>query len=204
MIPLKAAGIAINHMEVVKVSSFYSKEELQYLGLKKYGENILISRNTCFYNPHLIEIGNNVRIDDFCILSGKIHLGNYVHIAAFCGFFAGNEGIVCQDFSGISSRSVVYASSDDYSGHSMTNPMVPDEYRNVYGGKVEFQRHVLIGSGATVLPGVTVHEGTAVGSMSLVNRSLDEWGIYVGIPCKRVKDREKRILELEEKMKNAR
>ena len=33
--------------------------------------------------------------------------------------------------------------------------------------------------------------------MSLVNKSLDEWGMYVGVPCKKIRDRSKRILALE-------
>ena len=53
------------------MNSFYSKEELKEIGFKKYGENVLISRKTSIYNPEKIIIGNNVRIDDFCILSRK-------------------------------------------------------------------------------------------------------------------------------------
>ncbi|WP_242838663.1 hypothetical protein [Lachnobacterium bovis] len=33
----------------------------------------------------------------------------------------------------------------------------------------------------------------------LVTKSLDEWGIYVGIPCKYKKERSKKLLELEKK-----
>ncbi len=32
----------------------------------------------------MISIGDNVRIDDFCILSGKIELGSNIHISAYC------------------------------------------------------------------------------------------------------------------------
>jgi acetyltransferase-like isoleucine patch superfamily enzyme len=33
--------------------------------------------------------------------------------------------------------------------------------------------------------------------MSLVQKELLPWGIYVGIPCKRLKERKKGLLELE-------
>ena len=56
---------------------------------------------------------------------------------------------------------------------------------------------MIIGSGSTILPRVILAEGAAVGSMSLVNKSLEEWGIYAGIPCKRVKDRKREVLEKE-------
>jgi len=73
----------------VMKTSFLSKNELRQVGFARYGRNVLISRKVSFYYPEKIEIGNNVRIDDFCILSGHIVMGNYIHIAAYCGLFAG-------------------------------------------------------------------------------------------------------------------
>ena len=63
-------------------TSFYNEEELKEIGLKVYGKNVLISRNATIYGADKISIGDNVRIDDFCILSGNISLGSYIHIAA--------------------------------------------------------------------------------------------------------------------------
>lgn len=180
------------------MNSFYTQQELKELGFRHLGQNVLISRYCSIYGAANISIGDHVRIDDFCILSGNITLGNYIHISAYTALFAGKSGIQMGDFSGASSRCVIYAESDDYSGEAMTNPMVPDEFRNVQGGKVTFGRHVLLGSGCTVLPGVTIGEGTSVGSMSLINKSLDPWGIYLGIPCRRLKDRSKKLLEMED------
>jgi galactoside O-acetyltransferase len=181
------------------MSSFYSLEELNELGLKSYGENVLISKKASIYAPQRISLGNNVRIDDFCVLSGAIELGSNIHIAVFCGIFAGNTGVKMCDFSTLSSRCVIYAESDDYSGEHLTNPTIDEEYLEIISGKVELGRHVIIGTGTTILPGVSIGEGTAVGSMSLVTKSLDEWGIYVGIPCKYKKERSKKLLELEKK-----
>lgn len=177
------------------MNSFYSNEELARLGLKKFGKNVLISRKASIYGAQNITIGDNVRIDDFCILSGKITLGNYIHISAYAALYGGDAGIVMKDFSGVSSRCAVYAVSDDYSGAAMTNPMVPEECRNVIGGPVVLEPHVIVGSGSTVMPNVTIGEGTAVGSMSFVNKDLDAWGIYVGVPCKWMKERSKELLK---------
>jgi len=54
------------------MNSFYTEDELKEIGLKSYGHNVLISRKANLYSVSEISIGNNVRIDDFCILSGKI------------------------------------------------------------------------------------------------------------------------------------
>lgn len=175
-------------------TSFYSPEELAQIGFKSYGKNVQISRKASIYGASHISIGDNVRIDDFCILSGKITLGNYIHIAAYTALFSGKEEIEMHDFSCLSSRCAVYAKSDDYSGNCLTNPTIPEKYSNIINGKVTIGRHVLVGSGSTILPGVTIGEGTAVGSMSLINKSLDEWGIYVGIPCRYLRPRSKKLL----------
>jgi len=181
-------------------NSFYSESELLELGFKSIGNNVFISRKASIYGTNSIVIGNNVRIDDFCILSGKIVLGDYVHIAAYTALFGGNYGIEMKDYTVISSRCVVYAASDDYSGNALISPMVPEKYSNVTGGKVIIEKYVVVGTGTSIMPSVIIHEGTAIGSMSFVNKSLDGWGIYVGIPCKKIKDRSKKLLELEKQM----
>ncbi|WP_448377131.1 hypothetical protein [Fervidobacterium sp.] len=178
-------------------TSFYTREELEQIGFLKIGKNVLISRKASIYAPEMIEIGDNVRIDDFCILSGKIRIGNYVHIAAGCYLFGGEYGIEMEDFSGLSSRVVIYAVTDDYTGKYLTIPTVPREYRNVIGGRVHLGKHVIVGTGATILPGVTIGEGAAIGAMSLVNKDVPPWQIVMGIPAIKISDRRKDLLELE-------
>lgn len=183
-------------------TSFYSEEELAELGLKSVGKDVKISRFSRIYSPELMTIGDHVRVDDFSILSGNIHLGNHVHIAAYVGLF-GSAGIRCEDFSGISSGSLVYSATDDYSGASLTNPTVPEEYKRMITGQVVLERHSLVGAGSILLPGVTLGEGCAVGAASLVNRSLEGWKIYVGVPCKYLKDRKRDIERLERELMSA-
>lgn len=182
-------------------TSFYSKEEIAGLGFKACGEHVLISRKASIYCASNISIGENVRIDDFCILSGNITLGNYIHLAAYAALFGGEKGIQMMDFTTLSSRCVIYAITDDYFGGALTNPTVPDEFRNVSGGKVTLHKHVIVGSGTCILPDVVLEEGVAVGSMSLVNKSLDAWGVYAGCPCKRIRERKKDLLAMEDKFK---
>lgn len=180
-------------------AGFYSEEELIRLGLKRCGKNVLISRKASIYGASQMSIGNNVRIDDFCIMSGNITLGNYVHIAAYTALFGGRAGIEMGDFSTLSSRCAVYAKSDDYSGSTLTNPTIPEKYLGTVEGRVSVKKHVVVGSGSTILPNVEIGEGSAIGSMSLVNKSLEQWGIYVGIPCKKIKERKRDLLALEKK-----
>ena len=110
---------------------------------------------------------------------------------------------MAENYCGLSSRTVIYAESDDYSGIAMTNPTIPAEYRHVTGGKVILQKHVIIGTGSTVMPNITIGVGSSVGSMSLVNKSLEPWGVYAGIPCRKIKERSKELLIAERNMEAA-
>lgn len=178
------------------MDSFYTIEELNKLGLKQIGNNVLISKKASIYSPEKITIGNNVRIDDFCILSGSIEIGNYVHISAYTALY-GNKGIKISDFSGCSARCIIYSATDDFSGEYMISPMVPEELTNVIGGKVVLEKYVQLGANTVVMPNLIIEEGVAVGAMSFVNKSLEKWNIYAGIPCKKLKPRSKNILNLQ-------
>lgn len=179
------------------MTSFYNEEELKTLGLKSYGNNVKISRHACFYGVDKISVGSNIRIDDFCIFSGNITLGSNIHIAAFTALYGGKDGIVIEDFANLSSRIGVYSTSDDYSGETMTNPTIPDEYKNVDSAPVHIGRHVIIGSNAVVLPGVMIAEGSSFGSFSFINHDSEPWSINVGIPFKKIKNRSRNLLRLE-------
>jgi len=176
-------------------SSFYNDAELQKLGFKSVGKNVLISKKASFYNIGKIQIKDHVRIDDFCILSGEIILGSHIHISAYSALYANMYQIIMKDFSGLSPRTTIFSASDDFSGAYMISPMVDKKFTNVTGGDVIFEKFVQLGAGCIVLPNVTLHEGAVVGSMSLINSDLQEWTINVGIPAKKIKDRKKDLLQ---------
>lgn len=179
--------------------AYLSEEKLREIGFKRLGKNVKISDKASIYNPELIELGNSSRVDDFCVLSGNIKLGNFVHIAPLCLVAGGEEGISLDDFSGLAYHVQIFSQSDDYTGLTLTNPTVPAKYKLEKKEAVRLARHVIIGAGSIIFPGVNIAEGCAVGAMSLVNRSTEPWGIYVGNPARRVKERKKELLELEKK-----
>lgn len=181
--------------------SFLNIDELKALGLKSFGKNVLISRKASVYAAEAISIGDHVRIDDFCILSGSICIGSFVHISAYTALY-GKGGIDIADFVTISGRVLVYSENDDYSGEFMTNPMLPDEFTNVKSEKVFFEKHAIVASGSIILPGVKMKEGSCVGAMSLIKSSTEPWMIYAGVPATLIKKRKKNILVLEKKLRN--
>jgi galactoside O-acetyltransferase len=182
------------------MSNFYNDEELKKINFKSYGINVLVSKKVSIYGAEKISIGNNVRIDDFCILSGNIKIGNYVHISAYCALY-GKFGIEIGDFCGCSPRTTLFSASDDFSGEFMIGPMVSEEYTNVKGGPIKLENYVQIGASSVVMPNITLKEGSAAGTFSFINKDLDEWSIYVGIPSKKIKNREKKAKELSQMIK---
>lgn len=175
---------------------------IKKMGFASIGSNVLISDRASFYNTANIMLGNNIRVDDFCVLSagvGGINIGDYVHIAVGCSLIGAGK-ITISDFSTLSSRVAVYSSNDDYSGTKMTNPTVPSQYTGVINANVFLDKHVVVGSGSVILPGVTLECGVAVGALSLIKKDCKAFGIYVGNPARRIKERKRDFLELERKL----
>lgn len=181
------------------MNSFYTQEELKQVGIKELGENVYISKKASIYNAANISIGSNVRIDDFCILSGNIVLGSHIHISAYCALY-GAKGIIIEDYSGLSPRTTIFSAMDDFSGDYLIGPIQPKESTNVIGGIVKIEKFVQVGCGCVVFPHLTISEGTVIGAMSLVSKSLESWGVYAGIPAIRIKDRSKELLRFVKKV----
>lgn len=177
------------------MDSFYSDDELKKIGLKSYGRKVKISRYAKIYSPETISIGDNVRIDDFCILSGKIQIGSNIHIAAYVALY-GAGGIVMDDFTGISARSTVYSAMDDFSGDFLIGPIHNSSVTNVQCQEVVIERFSQVGAHCVLFPGVRLEEGSVVGAMSLVNKNIPQWSIFVGQPAKFLKPRNKNLLNI--------
>jgi acetyltransferase-like isoleucine patch superfamily enzyme len=177
--------------------AYLNKTQLASLGLRHLGQNVKISDKASLHDPESISIGDNSRVDDFCVLSGHITMNRNVHLAVFTNLAGGKLGITMDDFSGTAYGVHIFTQSDDYSGKAMTNATVPAQFTNTSHAAVNIGRHVIIGTGAIVLPGVTVAEGCSIGAMSLVSKSTEPWGIYMGNPARKFFSRERDLLKLE-------
>ena len=179
---------------------YYGEAELRGFGFKAVGANVSVARNCTIVGLENISLGDNVRIDGYTTIvatgSAHVSIGSYIHIGGYCHLSAG-DGIVMEDFSGLSQGVRIYTRTDDYSGTCLTNPTVPERFTTIIRGPVTLSRHVIIGSGTIILPNVTIAEGSSVGALSLVNKSLEPWGVYFGCPARRLKDRSRKLLEME-------
>lgn len=181
---------------------YLSKKELSEIGFKHIGHNVKISEKASIYNPELIEIYDNSRIDDFCLLSGRIVIGEYVHLAAYCNLAGGEKGIFIGNFVGLAYATHVMSQTYDYSGEAMTTPLVSDKYTKVLKKCVTINDYSIIGTNSIIMPGSKISIGTAVGLMSVVYGKTKEWAIYSGNPAVKIRDRSKEILSKIEMFKN--
>lgn len=177
--------------------AYYTEAELLDMGFKCLGKNVKISKKASIYNANQIEIGDNSRIDDFCVISGTIKIGKFVHIAPLSLIAGGEKGVFMDDFSGLAYHVSVFSQSDDYLGRTLTNPTVPNKYKREKREAVHLSRHVIVGANSVILPGVTIAEGCSIGAMSLIKRSTEPWGVYAGNPAKRILERRRNLLDLE-------
>lgn len=180
---------------------FVDPEELLGVGFANLGKNVQIQENVNIYGITNVSVVDNSRIDGFTniIATGNVSIGSYVHIGSFC-HLVGNAGLEIEDFAGLSQGVKIYTVSDDYSGEALTNPTVPADFLKVKRGRVTLGRHVIVGAGTIIMPGVTIGEGSAVGALSFVNRDVPPWEVHVGVPARRVRNRKTNLLTLEKEL----
>jgi len=182
--------------------AFLDRDELASIGFKQIGTNVLISSSATFYSAKEMSIGDNVRIDDYACLSGKIELGAYIHIGTHCHFAGGKLGIEIGDFSGFASGVNIFTRSDDYLGLALSNPTVPEEFRLIREEPIKIGRHVKAGIRTIILPGSIIGDGCAFQINSVVSGNTKPFHFYSGDPAvektelsKRILDEERRFLE---------
>jgi galactoside O-acetyltransferase len=168
---------------------WYSKSELD--GFKALGRGVKISRQAIIFGRQNVSIGDNVRIDagvKILAANGSLIIGNHVHIA--CDVILSCAGnIVMEDFTAISMKSQLISASDDFSGRHLIGPVFPERYTKVTRSLIIMERYTIIGANCTILPGVTMREGSAAGACTLLNKSTLPWRIYVGQPGAEVSER---------------
>ncbi len=168
------------------------------LGLASQGQRVAIDRDARILRPELVHVGDDVRIDAGVILSASfpIRIGDHVHVAAGAKLFASGGLIELSDFANISADVKLFTATDDYTGGSLTNPTVPNEFKDMIVGPIRLGKHVIIGAGSVVLPGVSLGFGAAIGALSLVKHDVPEGIVMAGVPARRISTRDVARLRL--------
>ena len=93
---------------------YLTQDALEAMGFAQLGKNVKISEKASIYEPEKMEIGDYSRIDDFCVVSGRVVMGRNVYVGPFTLIAGGLPGITFQDFTTLAYHVQVFSQSDDY------------------------------------------------------------------------------------------
>lgn len=175
------------------------------------GRNVVFGQNVVLRHPHKIRIGDNVVIDDNCLLDAKgdgnrgITVGSGVFIGRNTILSCKNGNIQVDDGANIGFNCELFSASEVRIGRDT----LLAAYCYVIGGDHDFSdpgRAVLeqgrrsagvsvgegawLGAGAKVLDGVTIGNRAVIGAAAVVRDSVPDGAIAVGIPARVVGQRE--------------
>ena len=186
-------------------AGYLREGDLRAMGMRA-GENVRVHESCVLVGVEAMAFGSNVRVDPFCVLTavgGSLAVGDFVHLSSHL-FVSAAAGVEIGDFCALSVGVKLFSRSDDYDGGRLVNPTVPAAFTAPAAcAPVRVGRHVIVGAGTVILPGVALGDGAAVGAQGLVKDSLAEWGLYAGVPAKLVRPRRRDMLEAEIRLREA-
>ena len=173
--------------------------------LGRCGRNVVFGLNVVLRHPHKIRIGDNVVIDDQCLIDAKgtanegITIGNGVFVGRNTILSCKNGDIVLGDGANIGFNCEVFSASRVTVGpntlvaayaylvggdHEMTDRSkdVVEQGRRSAG--ISVGAGAWIGAGATVLDGVMVGERAVVGAGAVVRSDVPAGATAVGVPAR--------------------
>ena len=174
------------------------------------GRNVVFGQNVVLRHPHKIHIGQNVVIDDNCLLDAKgesnrgIRIGDGVFIGRNTILSCKNGDIELGDGTNIGFNCEVFSASRVNVGKSV----LMAAYSYVIGGDHDFSDPsatilsqsrrsagvtigdgAWIGAGAKLLDGVTIGNGAVIGAGAVVRDDVRPGDVAVGVPARVVSSR---------------
>jgi dTDP-4-amino-4,6-dideoxy-D-glucose acyltransferase len=156
------------------------------------GDDVFISANVEIRRPQLVRLGSHIAIDTGFYCTTGAALSDYIHIGPYVTVIGGAPALLkMAGFNTIGAGSRLLCASDEFLGAGLAG-LAPAEFRDVV--KVEpivFEAFASVGTNVVIHPGVTLGEGSVVGSCALVTESTEPWMIYRGTPARPWKPRPK-------------
>jgi acetyltransferase-like isoleucine patch superfamily enzyme len=174
------------------------------------GRNVSFGTNVVLRHPRKVRIGDDVAIDDGCVLDAKgtsnrgIEIGSRVFLGRHTLLACKEGDIVLEDGVNISYNCTVFSASSVRIGAET----LLAAYCYVVGGGHDFDRVDLpvvqqarpshgitvgpggwLGAGAIVLDGVTIGPSAIVGAHAVVTQDVPAFAIVAGAPARVVRDR---------------
>jgi acetyltransferase-like isoleucine patch superfamily enzyme len=181
------------------------RSKLYPLLLGKVGRKVIFGTNVVLRHPHKIHLGDNIVIDDNCVLDAKgtenkgIFIGDGVFIGRNSILYCKDGDIFIGDNSSISfnceifsanfvkvGKSVQIAAYSYLNGgnHSFDRMDIPVLMQERSGMGITLEDNVWLASDTKVLDGVTIGKGAIVGAGAVVIKDLPPFSIAGGAPAR--------------------
>ncbi len=133
-----------------------------------------------------IIIGDNTIIQPYSYLhsdSGKISIGRDCSVNPF-SLFSGTGNLIIGNDVRIGAGTYIFT-NDHY--YDRIDIPVTKQGNSLKG--VTIEDGVMIGAGTRIMDGVTIRKGCFIGSGCVVTHSTEPYGVYVGVPARKIKSR---------------
>jgi acetyltransferase-like isoleucine patch superfamily enzyme len=175
------------------------------------GRNVVFGQNVVLRHPGKIRIGDNVVVDDNCLLDAKgdanagITIGSGVFIGRNTILSCKNGDIVVEDGANIGFNCELFSASRVRVGrgtllaaycyliggdHDFSDPDVPVLEQGRVSRGIDVGEGAWLGAGAKVLDGVQIGDRAVVGAGAVVRHAVAAGAIAVGIPARIVGQRD--------------
>jgi acetyltransferase-like isoleucine patch superfamily enzyme len=172
------------------------------------GRNVIFGQNVVLRHPHKIVVGDNVAIDDNCLLdakgstnagirigngvfigrntilsckNGDIEIGDRANVGFNCELFSASRVVVGRD---TLLAAYVYLIGGD---HAAGDPGVPITAQPRRSLGISIGDGAWIGAGAKILDGITIGARAVIGAGAVVRLPVPAGATAVGVPARLVK-----------------
>ena len=190
----------------------FSRKIFYRVLFKKVGKGVVFGKGLTLRHPRKISLGNNVVLDDYCVLDakgeknggisignnvfisrntivsckgGKIEIGENTNIGVFCSIYSESSVKLGKNILIAGFTYIVAGGTHDFSRKDIPIMAQP----SLSSGGVVIRDNVWLGARVTILDGVTIGRDTVVGASGLVNKDLPEFVVAAGIPARVIKQR---------------
>ena len=171
--------------------------------LKSCGANVIIGKTVRIRRPELVEIGDNVIIENHCVIKKDVTIGDNTHIKNFVELRGntkiGNDCIidsrvstsgnciignsVTLRYDSIIARGVEIGDGTYVCPRVMTNNL--NTVKSQIGG-AKIGKNCFIGTNAVLQHGIILGDNVVIGSLAFINKDCDANATYIGIPGKKI------------------
>jgi len=188
----------------------FLRMKLYPLLLGKVGRGVTFGTNVVLRHPHKIFIGDNVIVDDNCVLDAKgetnngLFIGNGVFIGRNTILSCKNGDIHLGERTNIGFNSEIFSASEVRVGknnliaaycyliggtHSMDRTDLPPLDQSRISRGIHLEDNLWLGANVKVMDGVRIGHDSVIGTAAVVVKDVPPYSVAIGIPAKVIRNR---------------